>query len=265
MMKQIPLILISCMTLIASEPKQFVLVTSLYNEVNQNRQTEYLQSLQRLLENTHIKKIHVFYDTSKDQPAPSNILLFLRANPIDISYINNRPTFRLLFDFVNSQYAGEDIIICNGDIYFDDTLGLLNGFDLSNKFIALSKWDVLPNGQLESHPWYDFGVPERGWGSHDVWIFHSPITNFDTRGIALGTAYCDPYICYCAYAAHYQVFNPCFSITAHHLHCSGVRSWKLEPIIDHLLLVPWCTLDNIIYPTSDNVRIFNKRRKHKRH
>lgn len=233
------------------ESKQYILITTLYNEVRPQRLAEYIETLHHNLVHPQIQKIHVYYDRSRDQQGENLLLSFLQSQPVDITYIDKRPSFAQIFDFVNSNYLNQEIIICNGDIYFDETLVYLDEIDLNHKLVALSKWDILPNGELESHPWYDHGVPS--WGSQDAWIFSTPVTNFDQTGVEIGTAFCEGYIGYFAFLAGYRVFNPCLSVIAHHLHPSAIRDWILHPPTRLCLQVPWCTIDNIIFASKENL------------
>ena len=46
--------------------KQFVLITSLYNETNEARREEYITCLKNNMAHPMIKKIHIIYDKAKD-------------------------------------------------------------------------------------------------------------------------------------------------------------------------------------------------------
>ncbi len=224
---------------------EFVLVTSLYNEVNVQRQQEYLECLIRNLQHPNIAHIHVFYDESKDGQGENTILSVLKSNTITISYINKRPTFQEIFTYVNTAFPERRLIIANADIYFDDTLHRLSTFDLTHHFIALTRWEVQSNGELENHPFYYQGAPT--FHSQDTWIFQTPIALFDTRNTSIGIAYCDSDIAYLAAVAGYKVCNPCLSIVSHHLHVSGLRHWIWPEYRKPLLGILWSTLENITY------------------
>ena len=96
------------------------------------------------------------------------------------------------------------------------TLNILKYYDLTNKFLSLTRWDVLPNGTL----WPCFNLPFYG---ADTWIFASPIKKFDDTQFALGTWGCDGRIIYQAYKSNLLVLNPSRDIKCCHMHMSGIR------------------------------------------
>jgi hypothetical protein len=204
---------------------EFVLVTSLYNETNSDRLNEYIVCLERNLNHPAIDEIHVFYDTSKD--GDENYLLsFLENNNVKISYISCRPTFNLIFSSCNDLYANRKIITSNADIYFDETLNSLLAFDLENKFLSLTRWDVTGDGGL-TPAYYWLENTSQPYGS-DTWIFMSPIKNIDTIGLGLGTWGCDGGIIYQAAKGGLSVLNPCKDIRCCHLHNSQVRHYPIN-------------------------------------
>ncbi len=225
----------------------FILITSLYNEVNPERQQEYLECLTKNLSHPDIEHIHVFYDTSKDAEGDLDILSFLKSQPVSLTLIHERPTFRRIFSFVNKEYPNRKVMIANADIFFDDTLHPLCSWNLQNLFLALTRWNILANGELEGHPFYYGGRPVTC--SQDTWIFQTPIKVFDVKGIGIGTLHCDGYIAYRAAGARYKVFNPCLSIVTHHFHVSCVRHWLDVKANEPQLELPWCTLENPVYTT----------------
>src|SRR5271155_4359133 len=75
---------------------KFILITSVYNEMNIQRAAEYITCLKKNLANPIIKAIHVLYDTSRDG-THNAILDFLKAHNIVIHYIKGRPSFHDCF------------------------------------------------------------------------------------------------------------------------------------------------------------------------
>jgi hypothetical protein len=41
------------------------------------------------------------------------------------------------------------VILANADIFFDATLNLLDGYDFTNKFFALTRYDLLLDGSIQ--------------------------------------------------------------------------------------------------------------------
>lgn len=191
----------------------FVLMTSLYNETDPIRILEYLECLSRNLWNHAIAEVVVFYDTSGDD-GPCRILEFLDTVAVRVERIDSRPTFGTFFGYANERYPGRRIIVGNGDIYFDASLALLDDYDLSGKFLCLSRWDILTTGQVQFTAW-DF--------SQDVWIFETPLREFPAE-IPVGVLGCDESIAWAAEHSGLTVANPSRSVKAYHMHVSGVRS-----------------------------------------
>ncbi len=247
-------LLIMMSPLLGSEQKKIILITSLYNEKVIKRRKEYIECLNKNFKDPTINKIHVFYDKSRNEKNNNAILKKLKKSKISLSFITKRPTFSEIFDFVNTNYPDHLIIIANADIYFDKTLELVKSIDFENTFLALTRWNVIKqNGRLDNQPYHDRGVPI--YFSQDVWIFKTPIKNFDTLNIKIGTAFCDGNIAYQAYKAGYKVMNPCLSIITHHLHLSNLRRWTFPPATEQheTLTVPWCHLENPIYSSEENI------------
>jgi hypothetical protein len=106
------------------------------------------------------------------------------------------------------------VVLANADIYFDDTLGLLEQRELKG-LICLSRWDVLPDGSSTM-----MSIPD----SHDAWIFRTPF-NLPKCDFTFGVPGCDGRIAWLANQARMPLSNPARSVRANHLHQSGVRHY----------------------------------------
>ncbi len=232
----------------AKGAEKLVLIINLYNEAHEERISEYLECLNRNFDHPQIDKIHVFYDTTKDETKDHIILDTLKSKNLEITFIEGRISFKKIFDFANTNYQGWRVVLANADIYFDETLQLAKEVNLFNSILALTRWNIQDDGTLK--PYLFNGQP--AVLSQDVWIFDTPIKNFDHLDIKLGTAFCDGYIAYLGYKAGYKLFNPCLSIISHHLHKSNVRNWEVTPILHPILTIDWCTIENPIYPSKNN-------------
>lgn len=222
-----------------------VLITVLYNETNEQRRNEFITCFEQNKKHEAIKQIHVIYDTSKDDP--QNLLLtYLKHQKCAVSYISGRPTFGYCFELANKQYPDQVVIVSNADIFFNKTLNKLEGYDLANKFLAVTRWNVLENGQLEIFKQFkadsSFDEPMSQL-SMDAWIFKTPLKAFVNPEFQLGTWACDGYIAYQAYISGLDVINPCLSIQCCHLHLSKIRHWIPQSIAGaKALRVPWAML-----------------------
>lgn len=229
-----------------SQSSKFNLITVLYNETNEARMNEYKTCLERNLAHPLIDKIHILYDDSKD--TKHNALLnYLITKPVHISYIHERPTFGMCFELAHKEYAESIVILSNADIYFNNTLESLIGYDVTNKFLVLTRWNVKEDDSLELFKQYkpDGNFDDTmSYLSQDVWIFKTPLKQFQNPHFRLGTWACDGYIAYQAYISGLRVINPCLTIQACHLHLSAVRHWLPQSIPGaKALIVPWQELN----------------------
>ncbi len=228
------------------EELKAVLITVLYNETHEQRLKEFITCFEHNKKHPAISHMHVLYDTTKDTNGPTALLDYLKKQPCTITYISGRPTFGQCFELANKTYPDTTILLSNADIYFNDTLNALNGYDVTNKFLALTRWNVLENSSLELFKQYksDGSFDDAAsFLSQDVWIFKTPIRQFANPHFRLGTWACDGYIAYQAYLSGLEVLNPCLTIQCCHLHLSQVRHWIPQSIPGaKALIVPWCRL-----------------------
>lgn len=218
----------------------YIVMTMLYNEQNSNRRQEYIECLERNLQHSLIKHIHIIYDRNSDHndPKKNELYNFLSTKNVTITSRNGRASYQDFFELANRLYPNQKIVICNADIYFNETLHNLDSVDLTNTFIALTRYELLPTGQL-----IQFFHPDgkKHEDSQDVWIFQAPIRLFGSD-VYLGVPYCDSEIAYYAHAHGYTVINPYYSIQSCHLHLSRVRHWQDRPYPKNMMVVPWTAL-----------------------
>jgi len=213
----------------------FKLLTTLYNEKNPKRCNEFITCLEKNLQHPCIDTIQVLYEDDKHE---SVILSYLKSKNIKISYISERASFGDFFTVANKEYPGCRIIVSNADIYFNDTLALLKPYDLSGKFLALTRWEVCEDGSLVE-------ILPRG---QDTWIFATPLRPFEITSMKLGILGCDPTIAYQAQKSGLVVFNPSLSIQCCHLHLSALRNYPSTDLYKHLgewTHIPKCTVMEI--------------------
>lgn len=141
-----------------------------------------------------------------------------KANP-NINYIQmnspSRMTYQDLFDKINERTGDDDInVISNLDIYFDDSILLLNKTS-KTQFIALSRWDIFEDGSVR------FEGPKQF--SQDTWAWRGKV-GISNASFFLGVYACDNRIAAEARHAGYQVINPCHSVKTYHLHLTVGRA-----------------------------------------
>src|SRR5207249_5485151 len=95
--------------------------------------------------NERIDEVHVFIEDNTD---PETILVTRSSgrSKVKLIQLGKRVTFRFLFDYANENLKGRTVVIANADIFFDETLGRLHGYDLTGKLLCLSRWDVQADG-----------------------------------------------------------------------------------------------------------------------
>lgn len=211
------------LTMVATPQEPFVLITMLFNETDTVRKEEYKTCLLKNKAHPLIDTIHVWYDTSKDTKY-NELYQFLLDIDVIIETHNGRMSFGNLFEIASTQYPNRRIIGSNADIYFNETLALLDEYDLTGSFLAITRWDLLKNGSLQ----IDTIHKRANTGAHDSWIFQSPLFVPGAESIYLGTYGCDGGIAHQVIAAKLKILNPCYSIICTHLHHSPVRHYGKE-------------------------------------
>lgn len=206
----------------------FTLMTSLYNEKHHGRAKEYLNCLRKNLKHPLISKIIIFYDISKNDEQ-NYLLKKLKRLPVQIIYLNRRPSFGDFFEEINFFEYERKVIIANGDIYFNETLHYLVDYDFNNKFLALTRWNDDGQGNLNIYKHLTSnGVLKDCEFSQDAWIFKTPLAAFQKNDIYLGLPACDLYIAYEAKVVGLEVLNPCLTIQSCHLHNVNIRNYVFE-------------------------------------
>jgi hypothetical protein len=226
------------------------LLTVLYNEKNVSRCTEYIVCLERNLQHGMIDNIHVLYDDSGDDK-DGFLLTYLKTRPVTIRYIHGRPSYNDCFEYANKQFPDGRVILANADIFFDETLNTIKTYDLNNKFLALTRYDVMTNGSIKKLTATRGGKVFDNIWSQDVWIFPTPLKKFNKNAskIQIGVYECDTAIAACAKDAGLVVLNPCLTIRCYHLHMSQVRSYDRKDRPYKKLPrygVPWTRLGDVM-------------------
>ena len=182
------------------------LFVSYYNEKNVIRSKEIKMCLVKNKTCKSISNIFVLSEINNDK--------FLEDNNFDVISINNRPTFNDFIDVVNKITTKEDInIISNSDILFDDSLDVLNDYELKGHSFALTRWQLNNNGKLRLTE-----LPN----SQDVWIFKGNIININAN-FNIGIPGCDNRLAYEIKRVGYSLSNPSISIKTFHNHQSNYR------------------------------------------
>ncbi len=194
-----------------------ILLVSFYVDPDSRRQAELLECLRRNSRNDLISEIHVFVEDPRGAGLAA-IFTELADARIRLIAHERRATYSDLFTYANRHLAGWRVIIANADIYFDRSLARLDGYDLADRLLCLSRWDVQANG--ETHL-FDFSA------SQDAWIFQAPLREF-RADFHLGVLGCDNRLAWEAEHVGLTLSNPSRTIRANHLHLSEVRRYARQ-------------------------------------
>lgn len=192
------------------------LFTAYYTDPVKKRCKELKRCLRNNLDNPLIDEVHVIVESEAARDSLSAARLF-------VHHYSVRPTFDIFFELANMNSPSPDdiTIICNSDIYFNDTLELVHKIQPHEAF-ALSRWDIT-GGDKHRPSVRHFNT----WDSQDAWIFRGRIRPVNAP-FKQGIAGCDNRLAAELERAGYTVRNPSISIMAIHLHLSGdsTRKWQ---------------------------------------
>lgn len=188
------------------------LYTSYYKDKSPVRQAELDYCLQKNIDNPLIDQIVLMCG---DELPPH----LHRPNRVYLT-ANNRPTYQDFFNIINNSLTSNlDIsMVANSDIYFDETLSELPGQMAGNKCIALSRWDIKPEGAVLHNEKF----------SQDVWIFQGKVKPVKYATFNLGVPGCDNRIAWELWRAGYILKNPASRIKAYHYHPSDLHTYHDE-------------------------------------
>lgn len=192
-----------------------ILLTGFYEDADPRRRGELLECLKRNVENERLDEVHVFAEGSLEASSLRQAYPLLADEKVRLVEHGRRVTYHDLFAYANRQLPGRRVVIANADIFFDQTLARLDGQNLADRLLCLSRWDVLPDGSVRffEHP-----------ASQDAWVFQTPLREFPCA-FHLGLPGCDNRLAWEAAQAGLELSNPSRSLRACHLHLSGVRRY----------------------------------------
>lgn len=188
------------------------LFTSFFCANDEDRHKELVFCLEKNIENPHIKKIYVLSENC-EIPVSSEKLEIVQSE---------RPTYKDFFNFINSKTDTEEInVLCNSDIFFDESI--LNCFKfLDNRtIISLLRWEYSDNPRIQI----------MRADCQDSWIWIGKINDLDFSDFYLGKNGCDNRIAWEMKNKGYNLINPCTTIKSYHYHDSTFRTYLQESAI----------------------------------
>ncbi|MCB0395444.1 MAG: FkbM family methyltransferase [Flavobacteriales bacterium] len=191
------------------------LFTTYYADRSPERQMENLYSIRKNLDCSYVDKVYLILQDNNSDPDISGYDHKLQLVPL-----GERPTFEKLFEIANSHSKEEDFsIIANTDIFFDRHISLLKYIDWKDTALALTRWDILGNGNARFFNRDD---------SQDVWIFKGRIKKI-TGDYFIGQHGCDNRLIYEMRQSGYRVQNPSYHLKTFHYHMSQLREYFKDP------------------------------------
>lgn len=174
------------------------------------RLREFETCIKTNIDNDFFSHITVFAELKENQEIPE----FLSSDKIKIIKTNDRSKYSDFFSYAKENFEGGDVVvIANTDIYFDNTIHLVNKINLRSSLLCLTRKNVYFDGSCHF---------QGDGGSHDAWIFKNPL-NFSDGDLYLGILGCDSLLAHRALKSGIRVTNPCLSINVFHLHRSSER------------------------------------------
>lgn len=180
-------------------------------------------------------EIDFCFDHNLNNPMINRMIVFSNETLADgvIHIKKDRPTYQDIFNEA-AKYPDDINIICNSDIYFDETLKAVERIR-QNQFYALTRWEQTETG-IDSFFRVHHVKPE--W-SQDTWIFRdcgkikgldqviatNLVTNkLETIPYTLGIPGCENHLAWLAKNRFgYHVTNPSLTIRTIHVHKERFR------------------------------------------
>ena len=203
------------------------LITSFYisrfhSELNNDRNDELRQCLNKNLENDFVEKIHLYVDDDE----AFDYVKTLNNDKITVISVGTKPLYSDLFSYALDNLQNKICMITNSDIYIHELdEHLVHGLNANHDVVfALTRYEHDLSCPLISHP----------CGSHDCFIFKSPL-NFHDRIENIKHVQhhwgAEGIILYELAQNNIKLLNPCFQIKIVHLHKTGLRE-ETRPRID---------------------------------
>lgn len=204
---------------------KFVILTEYYKSNIHNRHREIVKSIEVNCRIEQTRQVILFIEPSTTLPPElKEVLSEENFKKIKIHYVrpNDRATYGDFFSYANEHLKGERCILCNNDISFDESLDLLDGFNIDGHFICLTRWDLMKDNSLR------FKQPERiRKNSQDAWIFTPklPMKMIKKGQFYMGRPGCDGMVSYLATISGLKIMNPSQAVKAKHLHLCRYRTY----------------------------------------
>jgi hypothetical protein len=194
---------------------------------NKERQKEIDACLKLNLENAQIDEVHLLSETPHDLSfLPKTLDYKIRQ-----TVIGKRLDYKGAFDYYNENLSTYTCILCNADIFTDESIELLDHINLENTVLALTRYEF----DDANKPSLLYGSEERSRapqfykdyepiiGSQDAWIWNMHKIMVLDSNFCLGTHGCDNKIATLIIDSGYNIYNPSYLISISHYDRLGTK------------------------------------------
>lgn len=142
----------------------------------------------------------------------------------EIINFSDRPTYSDFFKATES-YPNDINILANSDIYFNDTINLVQGIE-KNKAYAITRSELEGDDIVTFEEKHQYNKEAKSKHSQDVWVFNGTVNNV-IGNFNIGVPGCDNRIAY-EISRRYQLSNPSNVIQCIHKHKEESRNYSIK-------------------------------------
>lgn len=211
---------------------------------SEKRKKEINYCLNKNYNNKNFKKIFLLNEKIYSKKETG---LNIDENRLQQINIKKRLKFNDIFEFVSRNKLNGFIVICNSDIFFDNSIQVLNKTNFNNEksLISLLRYEYRDYlHTIDDAPLYTSKDGPRG-DSQDSWIFHSRFNIEESKrkvfNIPFGQPGCDNKILYLYKVLGYNIYNDPLKIKTFHNHSEINRNYSIKERIHtpYLLCFPY--------------------------
>ena len=195
---------------------------------NKERYDEIIFCLLQNVQNPHIDKIYLLNERIYTVDELGGIV----SDKIIQVNINNRLTYKDVFNYVDINNINGFFCIINSDIFFDETIKQLHLTNLSEEKCMFAQLRF----EYDNNTQKSFMVDPLNNCSQDTWIFHANfikdiVNKLEEFNILLGKLGCDNKILFLLNLLGFKIINYPELIKTYHYHTSQIRDYtELERI-----------------------------------
>ena len=181
-------------------------IVQYYNANSQDRQQEINLVLKHNCNNKYINKIYLLSESAN---IDLNFLTEKELKKIEINNINKRLSYSDAFNFYNKNLSNTICILTNADIYFDNSLEILDSINFNKLILCQTRYEHEFNRKYNIL----YGLEIKGnkssecTYSQDTWIFKMEKIDVINSDIMLGFSGCDNLIVKNFINSGYNVVN----------------------------------------------------------